>query len=156
MQCNSRQVAGFSLWRPGLSHWSVHAKYVVDTGTGTLYKSRPPVYALILQAVFFLHDFRSKPWNMSVPSHACLMLCLSNASWFYHANDIWQEIKIKAPQHTVFSSNLLPHLHRSKRLPQHPVADHPLTFRLTYLLIYLLTYLLTPWCRVLLEKLTGL
>ena len=27
---------------------------------------------------------------------------------------------------------------------------------LTYLLIYLLTYLLTPWCRVLLEKLTGL
>ena len=25
-----------------------------------------------------------------------------------------------------------------------------------YLLIYLLTYLLTPWCRVLLEKLTGL
>ena len=26
----------------------------------------------------------------------------------------------------------------------------------TYLLIYLLTYLLTPWCRVLLEKLTGL
>ena len=27
---------------------------------------------------------------------------------------------------------------------------------LTYLLIFLLTYLLTPWCRVLLEKLTGL
>ena len=27
---------------------------------------------------------------------------------------------------------------------------------LTYLLIYLLTYLLTTWCRVLLEKLTGL
>ena len=27
---------------------------------------------------------------------------------------------------------------------------------LTYLLIYLLTYLLTPWCRALLEKLTGL
>jgi len=26
----------------------------------------------------------------------------------------------------------------------------------TYLLAYLLTYLLTPWCRVLLEKLTGL
>ena len=37
-----------------------------------------------------------------------------------------------------------------------------LTFRGTYILIYsynktnLLTYLLTPWCRVLLEKLTGL
>ena len=27
---------------------------------------------------------------------------------------------------------------------------------LTYLLTYLFTYLLTPWCRVLLEKLTGL
>ena len=27
---------------------------------------------------------------------------------------------------------------------------------LTYLLTYLLAYLLTPWCRVLLEKLTGL
>ena len=27
---------------------------------------------------------------------------------------------------------------------------------LTYLLTYLLSYLLTPWCRVLLEKLTGL
>ena len=27
---------------------------------------------------------------------------------------------------------------------------------LTYLFIYFLTYLLTPWCRVLLEKLTGL
>jgi len=26
----------------------------------------------------------------------------------------------------------------------------------TYGLTYLLTYLLTPWCRVLLEKLTGL
>jgi len=31
-----------------------------------------------------------------------------------------------------------------------------LTCLLTYLLIYLLTYSLTPWCRVLLEKLTGL
>ena len=35
-----------------------------------------------------------------------------------------------------------------------------LTYLITYLLIYLLTYLftylLTPWCRVLLEKLTGL
>ena len=30
------------------------------------------------------------------------------------------------------------------------------TDRLTYLLPYLLTYLLTPWCSVLLEKLTGL
>ena len=29
------------------------------------------------------------------------------------------------------------------------------TYVLTYLLPYLLTYLLTPWCRVLLEKLTG-
>ena len=28
--------------------------------------------------------------------------------------------------------------------------------KLTYLLTYLPTYLLTPWCRVLLEKLTGL
>ena len=27
---------------------------------------------------------------------------------------------------------------------------------LTYVITYLLTYLLTPWCRVLLEKLTGL
>ena len=32
---------------------------------------------------------------------------------------------------------------------------HPVN-RLTYLITYLLTYLLTPWCRVLLEKLTGL
>ena len=31
-----------------------------------------------------------------------------------------------------------------------------LTYLLTYCLTYLLTYLLTPWCRVLLEKLTGL
>ena len=31
-----------------------------------------------------------------------------------------------------------------------------LTYLLTYILTYLLTYLLTPWCRVLLEKLTGL
>ena len=31
-----------------------------------------------------------------------------------------------------------------------------LTYLPTYLLNYLLTYLLTPWCRVLLEKLTGL
>ena len=30
------------------------------------------------------------------------------------------------------------------------------TYLLTYLPTYLLTYLLTPWCRVLLEKLTGL
>ena len=30
------------------------------------------------------------------------------------------------------------------------------TCLLTYFLTYLLTYLLTPWCRVLLEKLTGL
>ena len=30
------------------------------------------------------------------------------------------------------------------------------TYLLTYLLTYLFTYLLTPWCRVLLEKLTGL
>ena len=30
------------------------------------------------------------------------------------------------------------------------------TYLLTYSLTYLLTYLLTPWCRVLLEKLTGL
>ena len=29
-------------------------------------------------------------------------------------------------------------------------------YLLTYLLTYSLTYLLTPWCRVLLEKLTGL
>ena len=29
-------------------------------------------------------------------------------------------------------------------------------YHLTYLITYLLTYLLTPWCRVLLEKLTGL
>jgi len=29
------------------------------------------------------------------------------------------------------------------------------THSLTHLLTYLLTYLLTPWCRVLLEKLTG-
>ena len=29
-------------------------------------------------------------------------------------------------------------------------------YLVTYLLIYLFTYLLTPWCRVLLEKLTGL
>ena len=29
-------------------------------------------------------------------------------------------------------------------------------YLLTYLFTYLLTYLLTPWCRVLLEKLTGL
>jgi len=28
-------------------------------------------------------------------------------------------------------------------------------YLLTYLLAYLFTYLLTPWCRVLLEKLTG-
>ena len=32
----------------------------------------------------------------------------------------------------------------------------PLCILLTHLLTYLLTYLLTPWCRVLLEKLTGL
>jgi len=31
----------------------------------------------------------------------------------------------------------------------------PIGNLLTYLLIYLLTYLLTPWCRVLLEKLTS-
>ena len=31
-----------------------------------------------------------------------------------------------------------------------------LTFLPTYVVTYLLTYLLTPWCRVLLEKLTGL
>ena len=31
-----------------------------------------------------------------------------------------------------------------------------LTYLLTYLFTYLLTYSLTPWCRVLLEKLTGL
>jgi len=31
-----------------------------------------------------------------------------------------------------------------------------LTYLLTYLRTYLLTYLLTPWCRVLLEKVTGL
>ena len=31
-----------------------------------------------------------------------------------------------------------------------------LTYLLTYKLTYLLTYLLTPWCRVLLEQLTGL
>ena len=31
-----------------------------------------------------------------------------------------------------------------------------LTYLLTYFLTYLLTYLHTPWCRVLLEKLTGL
>jgi len=30
------------------------------------------------------------------------------------------------------------------------------TYLLIYLLTYLLTYVLTPWCRVLLEKLTGL
>ena len=30
-----------------------------------------------------------------------------------------------------------------------------LTYLLTYVLTYLFTYLLTPWCRVLLEKLTG-
>ena len=31
-----------------------------------------------------------------------------------------------------------------------------LTYLFTYLLTYLITYLLTPWCSVLLEKLTGL
>ena len=31
-----------------------------------------------------------------------------------------------------------------------------ITNKLTYLLTHLLTYLLTPWCRILLEKLTGL
>ena len=29
-------------------------------------------------------------------------------------------------------------------------------YLLTYFLPYLLTYLLTPWCRILLEQLTGL
>jgi len=36
------------------------------------------------------------------------------------------------------------------------LLTHSLTYSLTHLLSYLLTYLLTPWCRVLLEKLTGL
>ena len=31
-----------------------------------------------------------------------------------------------------------------------------ITYLLTYVLTYVLTYLLTPWCRVLLEQLTGL
>ena len=34
-------------------------------------------------------------------------------------------------------------------------GSHPDVFALTYLLTYLLTNLLTPWCRVLLEKLTD-
>ena len=36
------------------------------------------------------------------------------------------------------------------------VYNFVLTYLLTILLTYLRTYLLTPWCRVLLEKLTGL
>ena len=36
------------------------------------------------------------------------------------------------------------------------LLSYLLTYLLTYVLTYLLTYLLTPWCRVLLEKLTGL
>ena len=35
------------------------------------------------------------------------------------------------------------------------LTSYLLTHLLTYLLAYSLTYLLTPWCRVLLEKLTG-
>ena len=34
-----------------------------------------------------------------------------------------------------------------------PLPKRSVTYLLTY---FLLTYLLTPWCRVLLEKLTGL
>ena len=36
------------------------------------------------------------------------------------------------------------------------IITYFLTYLGTYFLPYLLTYLLTPWCRVLLEKLTGL
>ena len=39
---------------------------------------------------------------------------------------------------------------------QRPLESATYSYLLTYLITYLLTYLLTPWCRVLLEKLTGL
>jgi len=44
---------------------------------------------------------------------------------------------------------------RSFRFPhQNPICPSPLLYRIVLQSVY--TYLLTPWCRVLLEKLTGL
>ena len=45
---------------------------------------------------------------------------------------------------------------RGRCAPFMAILTYSLTYLLTYLFTYLLTYLLTPWCRVLLEKLTGL
>ena len=57
----------------------------------------------------------------------------------------------------------LPHLQQSATGPSYqPIkpdqifTPHSLMICFNYLLTYSLTYLLTPWCRVLLEKLTGL
>ena len=43
-----------------------------------------------------------------------------------------------------------------RREPYYPVRPHPISEQRNSWHSYLLTYLLTPWCRVLLEKLTGL
>ena len=48
---------------------------------------------------------------------------------------------------------------KEMRYPVHTptyLLTYLLTYLFTYLLTYFLTYLLTPWCRVLLKKLTGL
>ena len=43
-----------------------------------------------------------------------------------------------------------------KRINQTTMRQHNVKLYVLHLLTYLLTYLLTPWCRVLLAKLTGL
>ena len=49
------------------------------------------------------------------------------------------------------------HLYDVKRRKQEASKENILPHEVTrFILTYLLTYLLTPWCRVLLEKLTGL
>ena len=61
-------------------------------------------------------------------------------------------VLIHAFMHTWFHQSFLPSAHP----PTHPSIHSNLSYVSIYTFIYLLTYSLTPWCRVLLEKLTGL
>jgi len=91
---------------------------------------------------FFINSSIIKAW------------CSSNHVIVYTKKGMYTAVRRRAPHHCTHSSpEAMPLPNRGVLSAASCINKCPV---LTYLLYYLLTYLLTPWCRVLLEKLTGL
>jgi hypothetical protein len=76
-------------------------------------------------------------------------------SKFQHHTKVCSTCRIRCFTLCVINHFLIVQLTQSQILKLLPGQNLSVYF-VTYLLIYLLTYSLTPWCRVLLENLTGL